>query len=83
MKGGIGSAAITLPNGLIVAALVAVNARGDIIDPATGQVVAGMRTEDGKGLADVRKRLRSGASICRSPSRCSTRRSASLRPTPR
>jgi L-aminopeptidase/D-esterase-like protein len=61
MKGGIGSAAITLPNGLIVAALVAVNARGDIIDPATGQVVAGMRTEDGKGLADVRRRLRSGA----------------------
>jgi L-aminopeptidase/D-esterase-like protein len=61
MKGGIGSAALTLPNGLIVAALVAVNARGDIIDPATGQVVAGMRTEDGKGLADVRRRLKSGA----------------------
>jgi L-aminopeptidase/D-esterase-like protein len=60
MKGGIGSAAITLPNGLVVAALVAVNARGDIIDPATGQVVAGMRTEDGKGLADVRRRLKSG-----------------------
>ena len=60
MKGGIGSAAITLPNGLVVAALVAVNARGDIIDPATGQVVAGMRTEDGKGLADVRRSLKSG-----------------------
>jgi L-aminopeptidase/D-esterase-like protein len=60
MKGGIGSAAITLPNGLIVAALAAVNARGDIIDPATGQVVAGMRTEDGKSLADVRRRLRAG-----------------------
>jgi L-aminopeptidase/D-esterase-like protein len=60
MKGGIGSAAITLPNGLVVAALVAVNARGDIIDPANGQVVAGMRTEDGKSLADVRRRLKSG-----------------------
>ncbi len=60
MKGGIGSAAITLKNGLVVAALVAVNARGDIIDPATGQVVAGMRTEDGKSLADVRRRLKSG-----------------------
>jgi L-aminopeptidase/D-esterase-like protein len=60
MKGGIGSAAITLPNGLVVAALVAVNARGDVIDPATGQVVAGMRTEDGRGLADVRRRLKSG-----------------------
>jgi len=60
MKGGLGSAAITLPNGLVVAAIVAVNAVGDIIDPQTGQVIAGVRTEDGKGLADVRKLLRSG-----------------------
>ena len=61
MKGGLGSAAITLPNGLVVAAIVAVNAVGDIIDPTTGQVVAGVRAEDGKSLADVRKLLRSGA----------------------
>jgi L-aminopeptidase/D-esterase-like protein len=61
MKGGIGSAAVTLPNGLVVGAIVAINAVGDIIDPQTGQVVAGVRTEDGKSLADVRKLLRSGA----------------------
>jgi L-aminopeptidase/D-esterase-like protein len=61
MKGGIGSAAITLPNGLVVAAIVAINAVGDIIDPQTGQVVAGVRAEDGKSIADVRKLLRSGA----------------------
>jgi L-aminopeptidase/D-esterase-like protein len=61
MKGGLGSAAITLPNGLVVAAIVAVNAVGDIIDPQDGKVVAGTRTEDGKSLADVRKLLRSGA----------------------
>jgi L-aminopeptidase/D-esterase-like protein len=60
MKGGIGSAAITLPNGLVVAAIVAVNAVGDIIDPTTGSVVAGARNPDG-GLADVRKLLRAGA----------------------
>ena len=60
MKAGIGSAAITLPNGLIVAALVAVNAVGDIIDPSTGAVVAGVRNADGT-LADARKLLRSGA----------------------
>lgn len=60
MKGGIGSAAITLPNGLVVAAIVAVNAVGDVIDPQTNQVVAGMRTEDGKRLADARQLLRSG-----------------------
>jgi L-aminopeptidase/D-esterase-like protein len=61
MKGGLGTAAIQLPSGLVVAALVAVNAAGDVIDPATQKVVAGMRTEDGKALADARRLLRSGA----------------------
>ena len=60
MKGGIGSYAITLPNGLVVAAIVAVNSVGDIIDPDTGRVVAGTRTEDGKSVADVRRILRPG-----------------------
>jgi L-aminopeptidase/D-esterase-like protein len=59
MKAGIGSAAIALPNGLIVGAIVAVNAVGDVIDPATGAVVAGVRGQDGR-LADARKLLRSG-----------------------
>ncbi|MBQ00170.1 MAG: peptidase S58 [Acidobacteria bacterium] len=62
MKGGVGSAAITLPGGLTVAALVAVNAVGDIVDPATGQVVAGVRTEDGQRLADARVLLRGAGS---------------------
>lgn len=61
MKGGLGTASITLPNGLVVGALVAVNAVGDIIDPGTGRVVAGVRTQDGKALADVRTLIRSGA----------------------
>ncbi len=59
MKGGLGSYAITLPNGLTVAAIVAVNAVGDIIDPDTGKVVAGVRNSDGT-LADARLLLRSG-----------------------
>lgn len=61
MKSGLGSAAIVLPNGLVVGAIVAVNAVGDIIDPTTGKTVAGVRSEDGKSLADVRTLLRSGA----------------------
>jgi L-aminopeptidase/D-esterase-like protein len=61
MKSGIGSAAIALPNGLVVAAIVAVNAVGDIVDPSNGRVVAGVRTRDGKALADARALLRSGA----------------------
>jgi L-aminopeptidase/D-esterase-like protein len=60
MKAGVGSSAITLPDGLIVAALVAVNAVGDIVDPSTGKIVAGVRTPDGVGLADARVLLRTG-----------------------
>lgn len=60
MKGGIGSSAIATEDGLVVAALVAVNAVGDIINPGTGEVIAGVRTPDGKGLADARTLMRSG-----------------------
>jgi L-aminopeptidase/D-esterase-like protein len=60
MKAGIGSAAISLPSGLVVGAIVAVNAVGDVIDYTSGRVVAGIRSEDGKSLADVRVLLRSG-----------------------
>ena len=59
MKAGIGSAAITLPNGLSVGAIVAVNAVGDIVNPWTGEVVAGVLNPDGT-LADARKLLRGG-----------------------
>jgi L-aminopeptidase/D-esterase-like protein len=62
MKGGVGSAAVALPNGLVVGAIVAVNSVGDIIDPGTGRVVAGARNAD-NSLADVRKLLRSGAPL--------------------
>jgi L-aminopeptidase/D-esterase-like protein len=61
-KSGIGSAAIVLPNGLVVAAIVAVNAVGDIIDPDTARTVAGLRTAEG-AFADVRKLVRSGANL--------------------
>jgi L-aminopeptidase/D-esterase-like protein len=63
MKGGLGTASISVPAGantLIVGAIVAVNAVGDVVDPGTGAVVAGVRTPDGKGLADARRILRSG-----------------------
>ena len=58
MRGGIGSAVIDLEGGIRVAALIAVNAVGDIIDPDTGIIVAGVRTADGKEFADARTLLR-------------------------
>jgi L-aminopeptidase/D-esterase-like protein len=59
MKGGLGSAEIHVGE-LVVAALVAVNAVGDVIDPATGRVVAGARGDDGKTLVDARALVRGG-----------------------
>jgi L-aminopeptidase/D-esterase-like protein len=51
MKGGLGSASVALPGGVVVAALAVVNAFGDVRDPSTGRIVAGPRLEDG-ALAD-------------------------------
>ena len=65
VKAGVGSASAVAPaavGGFSVGALVAVNAFGDIYDPATGQVVAGARHPNGQGwLAEV-TRLTSAAS---------------------
>jgi L-aminopeptidase/D-esterase-like protein len=62
MKGGLGTADVRSGD-LVVAALVAVNSVGDIIDPATGRVVAGARGEDGRTLVDARELLRRGLGI--------------------
>ncbi|HSH36581.1 P1 family peptidase [Schnuerera sp.] len=49
MKGGLGSYAIQIGD-LKVGAIVAVNALGDIIDPETGKILAGLLDEDKKKL---------------------------------
>ncbi len=59
MRGGLGSASITA-GGITVAALVAVNAIGDVIDPTTGQPIAGARTKDGRALLGTMAALRRG-----------------------
>ncbi|WP_225979233.1 P1 family peptidase, partial [Paracidovorax cattleyae] len=59
MKGGIGSASITVL-GVTVGALVACNAAGDVMDPESGRPVAGARTADGLRLRDTRRALLAG-----------------------
>jgi L-aminopeptidase/D-esterase-like protein len=44
MKGGLGTASIDLGGGVVVGALFAVNAFGDVVDPQTGLIVAGARS---------------------------------------
>ena len=59
MRGGIGTASITV-DGITVGAIIACNAMGDIVDPATGAVIAGARTADGRSLLDSRAALLAG-----------------------
>ena len=53
MKSGLGTASINLGGGLVVGAIVAVNAFGDVVDPKTGEILAGARSLTGGGFADT------------------------------
>ncbi len=55
-KTGLGIFAARLGE-LEMAAVVAVNALGDVYDPSNGAQVAGLRTTDGRGFADTRAEL--------------------------
>lgn len=59
MKGGVGTASVTV-DGVTVGALIACNALGDVLDPYTGRVMAGARSEDGRQLRDTRRALLRG-----------------------
>ncbi len=58
-RGGLGSFGLRLPNGVSVAALVAVNAVGDIWHPRTRTIIAGARWENGD-FADLTALIRTG-----------------------
>jgi L-aminopeptidase/D-esterase-like protein len=61
MKGGVGTASVAMPDGLIVGALAVVNAFGDIVDNLTGKIIAGVRkSEDSLEFAGTVDALRRG-----------------------
>jgi L-aminopeptidase/D-esterase-like protein len=62
MKAGIGSASIKLGE-IVVGAIAAVNALGDVVHPKTGRIVAGARTEDGKRFRDSSAELLKGSRL--------------------
>lgn len=65
MRGGIGSASARV-GAVVVGALVAVNAVGDVRDPDTGRLIAGTRdAPDGRRLIDSAQALRAGTDIGR------------------
>ena len=57
VKSGIGTAAHRIGGQLTVGALVAVNAFGGVVDPTTGELVAGPRHPDGRGFVDTVERM--------------------------
>lgn len=59
MKGGIGSAALRV-GGVTVGAIVAVNAVGDVVDPTTGRIEAGLRSPDGSRIVGTTATLLRG-----------------------
>jgi L-aminopeptidase/D-esterase-like protein len=52
MKGGLGTASVTVGN-LVVGAIAVVNCLGNVIDPATGEILAGFLNEAHDGLAGI------------------------------
>jgi L-aminopeptidase/D-esterase-like protein len=62
MKSGIGSYTVSLPGGVVVSALAAVNAVGDVIDPSTGKIVAGARvSRESRDFANTAEQMKRGA----------------------
>ncbi|MBW1991989.1 MAG: P1 family peptidase [Deltaproteobacteria bacterium] len=60
-KGGLGTSFMEAPDGLKVGALAVVNAFGDVVNPATGEIVAGVRTSpESKEFADAARLIRQG-----------------------
>jgi len=59
MKGGIGTASERALSGLIAGAIAAVNASGEVVDPHTGETLAGAIDDDGR-IARTVEVLRAG-----------------------
>ena len=56
-NGGVGSACRALKSGLIVGAIVVVNAVGNIVNPTTGKIVAGAKHPETGEFVDIVERL--------------------------
>ena len=66
MKSGIGAYAVQA-GAIRVGAIVVVNALGDIFDVDTGRQIAGLRTEDGRGLRSTEQQMYAGIETARNP----------------
>ncbi len=61
MKGGLGTASHHIPGtDIVVGAIVAVNAVGDVYAPCSSQILAGARAENGRGFRDAMAEIMQG-----------------------
>jgi L-aminopeptidase/D-esterase-like protein len=58
MKGGLGTSVIEVSPGMFVGALMAVNCFGDVTDPASGRILAGVRKLPDADFADTMQLLK-------------------------
>ncbi len=56
-KSGLGTAAVKIGRGIVVGAIVAVNAFGDVVDPQTGTIIAGTRKPVVSGFVNTVKAM--------------------------
>lgn len=64
MKSGLGTSSIAIAGtDILVGALVAVNAVGDVLDHRQGQIIAGARDETGRGFRNSMAQLIGGATV--------------------
>jgi L-aminopeptidase/D-esterase-like protein len=68
MKSGLGSASMKIGDtGIVVGAIAAVNAVGDVRDPASGRILAGARNDSGIGFRDSIAQIRQGYGVVAKP----------------
>ena len=63
VKGGVGTASCRMDEDVVVGALVAVNAFGDIVNPSTGETIAGPRNPRGEGFLKTVELLKGGKDL--------------------
>ena len=59
-KSGLGTASVKIGKGIVVGAIVAVNAFGDVVDPDSGAIIAGTRKPVVGGFVNTVKRMQGG-----------------------
>lgn len=62
-KGGVGTVSTIIGGEIVVGVLAVVNALGNVVDPSSGRIVAGVRDPEGRGFLDPVDLIRHGVPV--------------------